>query len=895
MNRTSNSKQRGVGLIEVMVAALIFAVGIAALISLQGTFFKGSSSAQARTVAATLAEEKLEDLRGFKTYSDADADVFDFVAIGTNAGGQCDAADDNACVLALASTGGSKSIALGNISYSRDWTVVNYFYDAITGNLTTTATGNGNIAHKAVTINVLWTDTDNSDQSLSVTGIINQQSGATGGLLVSNTGGSGESPQVPYTPSTDDRVTPIQVGAQSKRETLVPSAMSMSDGTVNWSDTLFQAYTYDSSNILIRQEEFKNVACICRFDGTSTSESEETREASYPKWNTDPDAYVAVNTYVDVTGDVVTGKVKGCVDGGGSGCDANPNTFCEICCRDHHDKSTSPRKYDPYRSSDDYTGGNHKHYNSSGMAVTSGEYLEACRLKRIDGYWRVYQDWQQVAFQVLPLSDLTNDSTKATYAAYVNDVIDEHLDESKVAGETLASPPSLPANLEHTTSGNYIVLNVGERAELSARGVYLDYMSPTHLAAVQAKMAAGEDYLLHVPFYEIDITNMADWSSAVPAAVRVGPYDGPGNTNDLVQGELHGLATNATPVVITGQIKESNSGIVSLNYPIDTGAATNPDTDTASDPVDVCIGCNMPLGCTFNGNPVADGASVTAYQSSSVVAPAICTSETRTCTNGTLTGTYQYASCGVDCTAPWGGTVTNGSSVTAYLAVSDSVACTPETRTCTNGTLSGSHQYQACNVVAGNDCTAPWGANVANGSSITAWQAASVTGGSCVSESRHCTAGTLDGSFTHQNCTVQCALPWGGTIASGGSVTAWQASSVTSPATCVSETRTCDVVGNLSGSYGFQSCSVTAPVTCNTTVTGSANANTDSITAASSEGDSVTCTVQTNKSYSCLPLTTATNATITVTSAGSCSLVKTLTTICGSQTVNFKVTGGVCN
>jgi len=47
------------------------------------------------------------------------------------------------------------------------------------------------------------------------------------------------------------------------------------------------------------------------------------------------------------------------------------------------------------------------------------------------------------------------------------------------------------------------------------------------------------------------------------------------------------------------------------------------------------------------------------------------------------------------CALPWGGTLTEGASVTAYLAAS-SGACTSQVRTCTNGTLSGTYQYQSC-------------------------------------------------------------------------------------------------------------------------------------------------------------------------------------------------------
>jgi hypothetical protein len=52
--------------------------------------------------------------------------------------------------------------------------------------------------------------------------------------------------------------------------------------------------------------------------------------------------------------------------------------------------------------------------------------------------------------------------------------------------------------------------------------------------------------------------------------------------------------------------------------------------------------------CLFNGQTIASGSSVTAYQSSSVVAPAICASQTRTCSNGSLSGTYSFSSCIVD-------------------------------------------------------------------------------------------------------------------------------------------------------------------------------------------------------------------------------------------------------
>ncbi|MDD5197922.1 MAG: FISUMP domain-containing protein [Candidatus Gracilibacteria bacterium] len=54
-----------------------------------------------------------------------------------------------------------------------------------------------------------------------------------------------------------------------------------------------------------------------------------------------------------------------------------------------------------------------------------------------------------------------------------------------------------------------------------------------------------------------------------------------------------------------------------------------------------------PNDCTFNSSPVTHATAVTAYLASSVSFGNTCTSEQRTCTNGTLSGTYTFAACTV--------------------------------------------------------------------------------------------------------------------------------------------------------------------------------------------------------------------------------------------------------
>ena len=56
-----------------------------------------------------------------------------------------------------------------------------------------------------------------------------------------------------------------------------------------------------------------------------------------------------------------------------------------------------------------------------------------------------------------------------------------------------------------------------------------------------------------------------------------------------------------------------------------------------------------------------------------------------------------------------------------------------------------------------------------------------------------------------KTCAADCALPWGGSLASGQSVTAWQSATVACGGTCASELRTCSN-GVLSGSNANAAC-----------------------------------------------------------------------------------------
>ncbi len=232
------------------------------------------------------------------------------------------------------------------------------------------------------------------------------------------------------------------------------------------------------------------------------------------------------------------------------------------------------------------------------------------------------------------------------------------------------------------------------------------------------------------------------------------------------------------------------------------------------------------------GGSIDDGQSVQAYASDSVACGETCAAPvTRTCTNGVLSGSGDHASCEVlecgSCALPWGGSIDDGDSVQAYA--SDSVACgetcaAPTTRTCNNGVLSGSGDHESCTVNACGSCALPWGGSIADGESVDAYSVRYVRtcGGACPAPvTRTCTNGVLSGSGNWQACAEEpdcapCSLPWGGAIAHGDRVTAYQAAiNNQCQVGCNPEQRIC-TDGTLSGSYTNASCQdLTCQADCN--------------------------------------------------------------------------------
>lgn len=129
------------------------------------------------------------------------------------------------------------------------------------------------------------------------------------------------------------------------------------------------------------------------------------------------------------------------------------------------------------------------------------------------------------------------------------------------------------------------------------------------------------------------------------------------------------------------------------------------------------------------------------------------TTNSATVTIGEASDQWDVMTKAGSCNLPWGGTIADGDSVTAYLNSSEPCggSCTSETRTCSDGVLSGSYTNSSCSVSSCASCGA-----TSFGSGNSKCNVPSLphggSGGTCVdggSCSYTCNNGSLSGS---NNC-----------------------------------------------------------------------------------------------------------------------------------------------
>ena len=176
----------------------------------------------------------------------------------------------------------------------------------------------------------------------------------------------------------------------------------------------------------------------------------------------------------------------------------------------------------------------------------------------------------------------------------------------------------------------------------------------------------------------------------------------------------------------------------------------------------VCVAkCDLPWG----GGSIVHGDSVTAYQHSEVACGASCPSETRTCDDAILSGSYTHPGCAAQCagcptqTLNWG---EHNCQASFSAADHDGSRTASNTRSGRNGSATyscynGNWLYMSSTCTP-SSCSLPWGGSISHGQSVTAYQTSTVScNTSCNSESRTCSYGSLSGSYSAGSCSESCA------------------------------------------------------------------------------------------------------------------------------------------
>jgi prepilin-type N-terminal cleavage/methylation domain-containing protein len=489
MRFKTNTMLKGFSLIEVMIALVILAIGILGISKLQGTLIRNSSDANQRTVAVSIAQQKIDDLR---SYSKLNSDLT-WTAALAEAEPEIEVAYEHITgdtnLTTYTETGGlilpSAAIVVGTTSYSLNWSIEDNWYVDADADAATLLTHTSTIPSpaparsdfKLLTVVVSWDDVEGTSQSVSLDTVIDAYSIINTAFSDSVHSG-GSSPIIPYTPLAAPDVVPVTLNSDDlKKETSkpIPDVSKKGFSTV----VQFEIVTYNTSLDTVKREEFRTVACRCGSGSTISSHL-----YGHTEWDEENEKLR------DVTVDDFTSVSLTNVDDGGGETQA---LECVTCCAD-------------------------------GPDVSGGSVFKSCRLKRIDGILRYFPPWKMVALSIIPASffdptgiptmNATISATNiTTYSDHVEDVVrtaaaltEAAFDATTAVDIDTSFAPAGFTSLDHlifTAAAN------GNDRPLQVRVVYMDY-PPAEI--YDGGTTAATVALERIPFFEVNLTQLAGWT-----------------------------------------------------------------------------------------------------------------------------------------------------------------------------------------------------------------------------------------------------------------------------------------------------------------------------------------------------------------------------------------------
>lgn len=615
-------KTRGFSLLEVLVAVVILSVGLLALTSLQLATMRSSADAKAQTTALGIAQAQLESLRAYQSL---------------------------AAYTALTDNNALTAVTVGGIAYTPSYTVTRYAYDtsagparylqiddtatdaAIAGSTCGNAVGGASATHtcvsnrdfKRIVVSVTWAQADSATGTVAVEDAIAAINPSDSAKTV-KTASSNTTPRkakvVIYNPGSTAGVIPIAIGTGTNTAATNPTPEVVGRGTSNErvTETRYNILTYGAISggtaTATNRVETAIAGCTCTRINNGTI-------VGYRPTYWDGDKY----TTPELASWASTGAVT-------TGLAVPQSNLCTICCRDHHDNSSSATtrvasnqpKFDPYRTT-------HDHYvqtsdNNGNLVLTAaavGEnYAEACRLIRVNGIFRVAADTFNESLNLLGAKNdastdeyVPTDAYKDLYAGTTSTtgLVKTYLNDRYVNNANYNTGPNATANSQaNGIAGSTLhPTSISMEKSLAAykwqhsRGLYIDFLEATVRTKINdyktlctsqgttvcPDTTRQETILKMLPFTSINLSEVANWytfntanatdSSSDNLYVTMDDFLESLNYVQPVRGNviigINPNGNNLTPRV-EPQIYRSNSGLALLPDAIDP-SETSPAKD----------------------------------------------------------------------------------------------------------------------------------------------------------------------------------------------------------------------------------------------------------------------------------------------------------------------------
>jgi hypothetical protein len=346
--------------------------------------------------------------------------------------------------------------------------------------------------------------------------------------------------------------------------------------------------------------------------------------------------------------------------------------YCNTCCRDHHDPSGEEGpKFDPRRTT-------HTHYKivNGGLVVANAneDYVEACRLIRVDGIFRVAADLNNEYFNLLRANngdDVTKPAYQPTstaasnYQSFVLDYLDKRI---VIDGNINTYNDFLDIEVIKDLE---ILKNINDPDEiriqlsndfkwLHSRGLFIDYLEPDAIdkitnAKANCKTTLRGCVLPYVPFTSINLSELSNWTpiSGPDIVVTNNDFSG-GGSGTPVRGKVTpGSKPVKSEETAYSKIYTSNSGVAVLQLPIDDEESLATDKQVfniggGNDPGDSgSFGVNITgysFGIASSGNPTISTkySSTDCNPTSATVNPYNCTVSTVGVETTVTIGKYNY-------------------------------------------------------------------------------------------------------------------------------------------------------------------------------------------------------------------------------------------------------------